>query len=368
MITYDKSEIRNNLTIYDVFELLSEFGGDPEYTSFGILSSTICHNKPGDGSRKLYFYENSTLFHCYTGCDEPSFDIFELMIKIMSIQNNTDWDLNDAVRFVAQRFGIAGTEELEDGLPQLDDWKYLSNYNKIEEISTKSFDIILKEYDKSILNKFNYNIKLTPWLNDGIDQYALDLASIGFYPGGDQITIPHFDENSRLVGLRGRSLCLEEAERFGKYRPLKVNGIQYNHPLGMNLYGLNWARKAIKIIGKAIIFESEKSVLQYISMFGIDSDIAVACCGSNVSAFQINSLINAGAKEIIIALDRQFQEIGDKEFKHLTKNLTNLGKRYNKYVIISCIFDKHMITSYKSSPTDEGKEKFLQLYKERIIL
>ena len=194
------------------------------------------------------------------------------------------------------------------------------------------------------------------------------MASIGFYPGGDQITIPHFDENSRLVGLRGRSLCLEEAERFGKYRPLKVNGIQYNHPLGMNLYGLNWAKKAIKIIGKAIIFESEKSVLQYISMFGIDSDIAVACCGSNVSAFQINSLINAGAKEIIIALDRQFQEIGDKEFKHLTKNLTNLGKRYNKYVIISCIFYKHMITDYKSSPTDEGKEKFLQLYKERIVL
>ena len=128
MIVYDKSEIRNSLTIYDVFELLSEFGGDPEYTSFGILSSTICHNKPGDGSRKLYFYENSTLFHCYTGCDEPSFDIFELVIKVMNIQNNTDWDLNDAVRFVAQRFGIAGTEELDDGLPQLDDWKYLSNY------------------------------------------------------------------------------------------------------------------------------------------------------------------------------------------------------------------------------------------------
>lgn len=368
MIIYDKSEIRDSLTIHNIFELLSEFGGDPEYTNFGILSSTICHNKPGDGSRKLYFYENSGLFHCYTGCEEPSFDIFELVIKVMSIQNGLDWNLNDAIRFVAQYFNIAGTEELGEGLPQLDDWKYLSNYNRIKEISTKNFDIILKEYDNSILKNFNYNVKITPWLKDGIAQFAIDLASIGFYPGGDQITIPHFDENYRFIGLRGRTLCKEEAERFGKYRPLKINNIQYNHPLGMNLYGLNWARKNIKILGKAIIFESEKSVLQYISMFGIENNIAVACCGSNISAFQINSLINAGAKEIIIALDRQFQEIGDKEFKHLTKNLINLNKKYGKYIIISFIFDKHMITNYKSSPTDEGKEKFLQLYKERILL
>lgn len=368
MIKYDKSDIRNSLSIDDVFELLSEWGGDPEYTEFGILSSTICHNKPGEGSRKLYFYSNSTLFHCYTGCDEPSFDIFELAIKVTSIQNNIDWDLNDAVRFVAQRFGLSGTEEDEDGLPQLDDWKYLSNYNRIKELSTKSFDIVLEEYDRTILDRFNYNVKIEPWLREEIAQSVLDFASIGFYPGGDQITIPHFDINNRFVGLRGRALCKEEVERFGKYKPLKINGIQYSHPLSMNLYGLNWAKKPIKILEKAIVFESEKSVLKYISMFGIESDIAVACCGSNISAFQINALINAGAKEIIIALDRQFQEIGDKEFKHLTKNLLRLAERYNKYVIITCIFDKKMITLYKDSPIDRGKEKFLQLYKERIVL
>ena len=43
MIVYDKNEIREHLTTDDVFNLLSEWGGDPEYTSFGILSSTICH-------------------------------------------------------------------------------------------------------------------------------------------------------------------------------------------------------------------------------------------------------------------------------------------------------------------------------------
>ncbi len=84
MISYDKLEIRNSLTIENVFELLQEWGGDPEYTDFGIVSATICHNNPGEGSRKLYYYENTGLFKCYTDCDS-TFDIFELLIKIINI-------------------------------------------------------------------------------------------------------------------------------------------------------------------------------------------------------------------------------------------------------------------------------------------
>ena len=78
MLAFNKDTIRDMITLSDIFDLLQECGGDPIYTSFGIISATICHNKPGDGSRKLYFYENSGLFRCYTGCEEPNFDIFEL--------------------------------------------------------------------------------------------------------------------------------------------------------------------------------------------------------------------------------------------------------------------------------------------------
>ena len=76
MINYDKSEIREQLNIENIFELLQEWGGDPEYTSFGIISATICHNEPGEGSHKLYYYLNSGLFQCYTGC-QGYFDVFE---------------------------------------------------------------------------------------------------------------------------------------------------------------------------------------------------------------------------------------------------------------------------------------------------
>ena len=88
MVNYDKTAIREALSLEDIFNLLVGFGGEPEYTSFGILSSTICHNEPGVGSRKLYYYTNSGLFHCYTGCEEPSFDLFQLVIKIQEIQHH----------------------------------------------------------------------------------------------------------------------------------------------------------------------------------------------------------------------------------------------------------------------------------------
>ena len=79
-------------------------------------------------------------------------------------------------------------------------------------------------------------------------------------------------------------------------------------------------------------------------------------------------MIEAGAKEIVIAFDRQFQEINDDEYKHLTKNLMKINSKYKNDVVISFIFDKNMITSYKDSPIDCGPEIFMKLFKERIIL
>ena len=367
MLVFDKSEIRNSLTTDNIFDLLQEWGGDPEYANFGILCATICHNMPGEGSKKLYYYDNSGLFRCYTGCDSY-FDIFEMVIKIMKIQHDKDFDLNDAVRWIAQKFGLSGREEDDPEDEDLEDWKYLANYSRIQDIELKTQEITLKEYDNNILERFNYNIAIDPWLSEGISQSAMEQARIGFYPGGDQITIPHFDVDGRFIGLRGRTLCADEGERYGKYRPMRVNKILYNHPLGMNLYNFNYSKNNIKIMKKAIVFEGEKSTLLYKSYFGLENDISVACCGSSISAYQIQLLIDAGAEEIIIAFDRQFQEICDVEFQHLKNNLVKLRNKYKNFVTISFIFDSKMLTNYKDSPIDCGPEIFLQLFKDRILL
>lgn len=369
MLIFDKSEIKSLLTVDDIYNLLSDWGGDPEYTNFGVISATICHNTPGEGSKKLYFYENSGLFHCYTGCADPSFDIFELTIKVFEIQHNKKIDLNEAVRYIAAKHGYGGKlEDLETG-SELADWTILSNYERLQSVEAGEKKVInLKEYDDIILSRFNYDLKIGPWLKEGITQEAIEQFKIGFYPGGDQITIPHFDADGRFIGLRGRTLSQHEGELYGKYRPIKVNKLMYNHPLGMNLYGLNETKENIRTMKKAIVFESEKSVLKYTSYFGKENNISVACCGSSLSAHQVQLLIDAGAEEIIIAFDRQFKEIGDDEFKRLKANLLKLHSKYKNFVKITMIFDKNMITGYKASPIDEEPEKFLKLFKERIVL
>lgn len=365
MIDYNKSNVRNSLTIDNIFSLLESWGGEPQRTNFGIVSATICHNPIGEGSRKLYFYENSGLFICYSGCAENSFDIFQLFIKVMKNQHGKEYDLNGAVRWIAQKFGISGIKKEDES--DLEDWKILANYDRIQEISIQPNQVILKEYDKQILSNFNYNVRLTPWLNEGITQETLNLAQIGYYPGGDQITIPHFDKDGRFIGLRGRTLCQEDADKYGKYRPLKINNQLYNHPLGFNLYGLNWNKDVITLLSKAVIYESEKSVLKHESYFP-QANMSVACCGSNITAHQIQLLMDLGVQEIILAFDRQFQKIGDDEYNKLKNRINNLKNKYKNYVNISCIWDKKMITGYKDAPIDCGPEVFLKLFKERIIL
>lgn len=259
MVSFDKGEIRSSLTIDNIFELLQEWGGDPEYTDFGIISATICHNHPGDGSRKLYYYSNTDLFRCFTGCND-AFDVFELTIKVFEIQHQRTLNLNDAIRYIAFRFGIAPQIFDDEDSFDIADFNWLNKrQTRIENVKDlKDYHVQLKEYDDIILSRFNHNVKILPWLNEGISQEAMDKANICFYPGEDQIVIPHYDVNNRLVGIRGRTLCQEDGEKFGKYRPLRINGLLYNHPLGMNLYNLNNSKDAIKMLGKAIVFEGKR--------------------------------------------------------------------------------------------------------------
>ena len=367
MNSYDKLEVREALTLDNIFELLEGWGGEPEYNATGIVAATICHNRPGEGSKKLYYYSSTSLFHCFTGCQE-SFDIFELAMKVSSIQDDREIDLNDAVRAIAHKFGIITSLVNEDNSEKLEDWSIFDRYKRVQNIELKDYSVELKEYDKIILDRLNYKVKLAPWLREGISQDIIESAHIGYYPGRDQITIPHYDSNGRFIGLRGRTLSKEEADLYGKYRPVIINQQMYSHSLGMNLYNLNKSKDNIKKFGKAIVFESEKSCLQYRTCFGAEADISVACCGSNITLYQMHQLFELGVKEIIIAFDRDFEKIGDDTFKRMTQNFTKIHKRFKNYATISFIFDKKMITGHKASPIDEGAEKFLKLYKERIML
>ena len=363
MYKYDKDTLKENLTIEEVFDLVSELGGEPIMGNGLFTARTICH---GGDSHKLYYYSNTHLFHCYTGCGDASFDIYDLVLRVNKTAGVKNFSLPRAIAFVAKYFGYTPeTFDFEDNQETTEDWKIINNFKRNKEITQPQI-VELKIYDDKILKYLPHPL-IYPWYEEGIDFNVMESRGICYDPIAEGVVIPHYDINGNLVGIRERTL-IKENEIYGKYRPAKINGKMYNHPLGFNLYNLNYSKQAITAFKKAIVFEGEKSCLKYATFFGKDSDISVACCGSNLINYQVKLLLSLGVKEIIIAFDKQFQEIGDKEWEKWVTKLKTLYNKYGNYVNISYMFDKNNLIGYKDSPIDCGKSKFLELFERRIII
>lgn len=360
---YDKDEIKNSLDIESIASLVSHFGGEPIMKEDSFVAKTICHNGIAEGSHKLYYYDNTSLFKCYTTCDD-SFDVFELVVKIKKIQEDIDMTLPQAMEYVASFFGIVG--ELVDKENRLDDWKILNNYDKIENITLENKIVELKSYPRDMLRYFP-KPRIIPWEQEGIIKEILNLREIAYNPITGGILIPHFNINNQLIGIRERTLLIENESR-GKYLPSIINGYQYSHPLSFNLYGIDKAKDNISAMKTAIVVEAEKSVLQYESYFGIENSLACATCGSSLINYQVQLLLSLGVKEIIVGFDKDFEEINDEHYVKVVNKLKNINKKYGGYVKLSFIFDKEGLLDYKNSPLDKGKDIFLHLYKNRIIL
>lgn len=368
---YNKDEIKEQLSFQQVYDYIAELGGNPRIDAANgevIIAQTICHNPAHTGSHKLYYYHNSHLCKCFTECGD-TFDLFDLTRRAIKIQRGDELSLPQAVSYVANYFGLSSAkdENFSDLRERLQDWEILRNYQDTNSMSKEKKRVEFKTFDESILMHFP-RPRIEPWLREGIAQEVMDAHGICYNPISQGIVIPHYDENGVLIGVRERTLIKEE-EQYGKYRPAIINGVMYNHPLGFALYNLEHAKENIRRMGVAIVAEGEKSCLKYASYFGMENDICVATCGSNLIQHQIDLLLSYGAKEICIAFDKQFQEIGDTEFKQWVKKLTALHDKYSKLVSISFIFDtKGDMLGYKESPLDRGADVFIQLFKERVKL
>lgn len=355
-------EIKKILTTDQIFELLYSLNAEPVQRDGMIICKTICHC--GD-SHKLYYYENTKLFRCYTQCNDGYFDLFQLIIKINGGQNA--YSLPAAVNFIKSFFGIyIENQNFLGNNERLPDWQILNNYISTEPQEKEKRKVEMKFYDGSFL-RFLPRPRILPWEKEGIKPEIIKHHGICYNPSSQAIVIPHYDINDKLVGIRERTL-IKENEIYGKYRPMYLNKKMYNHPLGFNLYNIDKSKNHIAEYKKVIVFEGEKSPLLYASYFGQENDISVACCGNNLSQYQFDLLLNLGIEEMIIAFDKQFKELGDEEFQGWTKKLIDITIKYGKYVRVTYMFDKKDLLDYKMAPIDAGKEVFMKLYRERFSI
>ena len=351
-------DIINSITLEDVKNFLESLGVEQIEVNTEkqyLICPTICHNPVEEAqSMKLYWYQNNKIFRCYTECNE-AISIFELYRRYMSI-NHYPITLEEAEDYVKNFLHhIVVNSHHEDKITDLDIEKYRYSAN----IPT------LDEYPRCVLDCFTKYYHPT-WLKDGITKETMDRFSIRFSLGQNKIIIPHFDINNRLIGIRGRALEPTEIDECGKYRPIKIGNVLYTHPLQFNLYGINFHKEGIKRRRCAIIAEAEKSAMLDDGYYG-DLSNTVACCGSTFNKYHISLLTNIlGANEIVVALDKEYEDWRSPKAKKYREKLEYLCRRFSSQANFSYIWDYDNLLNEKDSPFDKGKEVFEELFRNRV--
>ena len=348
--------IKEIITDDNIKEIMAIYGAQPySENNSVIIFPTICHNHTAEeGSPKLYYYKNSKMFYCFTQCSK-SYDIFELIITIEHLRGNKQFSFIDVL------YNLIDILKIQDGFFEKEDNKEIYQSKK-DYYKKKNIHVPFKYYEKNTMNFFDYYLPYE-WAKDGITLNELKKFNVRYYSSENQMIIPHYDNDTNLVGIRIRAFNDEDILK-GKYRPLKLENIIYSHPLSQFCYGLWNTKDNISKTQKAIIFEAEKSV--YLAE-QLEYNNSVAACGSNISKVQIQQLINCGAKEIIIAFDKEYKNRDKKEEQYYNK-LYKIAERYKLYCNMSFIFDFENILKEKQSPIDNNIEQFNYLLEKRIRL
>lgn len=318
------------------------------------IMPTICHNLDSrEASHKLYLYKNddtgTPIFYCYTGCGE-GFNIYQLIQKYKALRGE-EISFRDAYQlFHGEAYK---TKQKESGEELIAPIPVFEDPRKVE----------LPEYSDRVLELFP-NVSLAdPWALEGIDLEILEKYEISFSASYEGVMIPHRDWQGRLVGLRIRTYN-EEKMKKGKYMPLLINNVYYRHPLSLNLFGIYQNRENILNAKRAILVESEKSVLQAESMFKEDN-ITLAVCGSSISSWQLSMLVyDLGIEELIIGFDKEYQTF-DEQYNYIKRIKAQLGKIEN-FVSIGILVDDNNTFSLKESPFDRTANDFRKLTVRRI--
>lgn len=346
------SDIKKIITENDMFNLLKELNGEPIIQGNSIMCKTICHN---GHKHKMFYYEDKQIFRCFTdSCG--SFDIFGLVEKVLGM------NFIQSLKYICDKLGIIYS--VGDDIPKLGgvDFSFVSKF-KDKETEKVSISVL----DPSVLNIYD-NLYHSLWVRDGISTESMKKFNIRFSVLNNQIVIPHYNEQSDLVGVRVRNLDEDAVQAGFKYMPINHKGNVLKHPTGALLYGLDKNLRNIKRIKKIILVESEKSVLQLDSMLP-EFSIAVCLSGSSLTQYQAEIIKSLGIDEVIVALDKEYDTIGSIEERFYAEKIKSVfADKLSLYVNVSVMWDLEGILKRQESPTDRGKDIFLHLFENRIFI
>ena len=223
-------QIKKQLTTDDIIKICCFLQGSDEvfYDTQGHPIFSTCLDHEGGDSFKLYYYPETSLFHCYTSGESK--DLFEIIKNVKKV------DFSEAIRFVKKFFNLQDNNE-EENTPELtDDWdifQEIEDYDKRE-----SIDNSITPIQNNMIEYFYPLAAPTEWEKEGIKPEVMKHYGIRVDSALQKIIIPHRDIDGNLIGIRGRSFNPIEVAEGKKYMPVFIEGEIYAHPLGKNLFGL----------------------------------------------------------------------------------------------------------------------------------
>lgn len=349
MLKIDSQSLIDRLTIDEVINIIESLGGEfVKEKNNEIIFTTICHH---GHSHKLYYFPNSCRFQCFTNCGNMS--IFDVVMKSLDIsfKESFDYIINELGNKSKPKHGIGRRKS---------EYKPMC----LDEIEVPKLEPVKKQFIYNIYSTSN----IKEWSDENIPYEVQQKFKIRYDKLGNRAIIPHFDVDDKCVGVRVRNFDeMELSKGKPKYIPLWYDDICYSHKLGSNLYGLNISKNNIKKYKRCIVFESEKSVMKYETMFP-NNNISVAICGSSFSNIHKKILLNLGVEEIVLCLDKEFEVYGDDESLEYEKKLIKQMNELEGLCERSYVIDKEGLLNKKMSPIDKDKNTFVKLIKSRELI
>lgn len=340
----------------DILRLMEHLGIPETLVRYGndcLIFPTICHNElMSNPSHKLYYYENTKRFYCYTNCKGMS--IYDFIMNTYKargskITYSQAYMLLDSMVEDRLKHGFAVIEA-----------PHVHHETKI----TENWAEQLTVYNPHVLECFTQQPKyLAAWLEEGIDYDVLVEFGVKFDMVRNRIVFPIIDHLGRLVGIKVRNFNQKDLEEHRKYMPLWHNKELYNYPKMMVAYGYYQNKSVIKKAKEVIVYEAEKSVLKHGSYFTQNKSIAIG--GSSFSEYHSIILKDAGVEKIVLALDNDWDEDGNR-FYGLEKAIKEGYKIQDMGFDVDIIYDwDGDLLGNKDAPIDRGRQIYSKLYRER---
>ena len=344
------------LTTQDYHNIMRKLGAIYNGSRF----NTICHNVDG-GKYNLAFNEDDKYFTCFSECG-CSYSLLSLVKKRRELLGEP-CSTYRSMKWICEQVGIAFNfkEEVKEVNNNIYNWQNLLRYTKEHKCSEN------KIYSNSILSELEDCVYL-PWIDEGITEEIQEKYQIKWYNRNQQVVIPVRNINGDLVGCHCRNTNPDLVADGMKYIPLHMLcGDEYKFQMGLELFGLNYNKINIEKAKQVILLESPKSVMQFDS-FSVPN-ICAGMFGMGFSLQKLKLLLGLGVDKFVIALDKQYEEIGNTEYKAWEKKVNKIIDIVRPYANeIAVIWDKDKLLDYKDSPTDKGENIFIQLWNKKEIL